>query len=112
MIDARIVVDRARARRRSLVGLGALSGQEQLNDPRQPILPYSTETVEIDGADVPLLRVPFDDGIRELALVDKGRESSVFVDPDEPDVPIEWEGRWRTLESATHLDPNWENFSV
>ncbi len=147
MIDARVVVNRARARRQSLVGLGALSGrtrrfvmgatvtlfatmlvvayllplayglltgvksQEQLNDPRQPILPYSTETVEIDGADVPLLRVPFDDRIRELGLVDKGRESSGFVDPDEPHVPIEWEGRWRTLEPATHLDPNWENFS-
>ena len=56
--------------------------------------------------------VPFDDGTRELALVDKGRESSVFVDPDEPDVPIEWEGRWRTLEPATHLDPQWDNFST
>ncbi len=46
--------------------------------------------------------VPFDDGTRTLALVDKGRESSVFVDPDEPDVLIEWEGRWRTLEPGDH----------
>ena len=57
------------------------------------------------------MMVPFDDGTRALALVDKGREASVFVDPDEPDVPIEWEGRWRTLEPATTLDLHWDNFS-
>ncbi len=60
---------------------------------------------------MPVLRVPFEDGIRELDPVDKGHEASVFVDPDQRDVTIEWEGRWRTLEPATHLDPNWENFS-
>ncbi len=56
--------------------------------------------------------MPFEDGTRELALVDRGRESSVFVDPDEPDVLIDWEGRWRTLEPATHLDPQWDNLST
>jgi multiple sugar transport system permease protein len=92
--------------------VSGLKSDEQMTDPRQPILPTSPETVTIDGEEYDVMRVPFDDGTRELALVDKGRESSVFVDPDEPDVPIEWEGRWRTLEPATHLDPQWDNFST
>jgi multiple sugar transport system permease protein len=89
-----------------------LKSSEQVSDPRQPILPTSPETATIDGEEYEVFVVPFENGTRELALVDKGRESSVFVDPDEPDVPIEWEGRWRTLEPATTLDPHWENFST
>jgi multiple sugar transport system permease protein len=89
-----------------------LKSPEQISDPRQPILPMSAETATIDGEEYPVMAVPFDDGTRALALVDKGREASVFVDPDEPDVPIEWEGRWRTLEPATSLDFHWDNFST
>jgi multiple sugar transport system permease protein len=97
------------------LGYGFITGlksSDQMTDTSQPILPRSAATATIDGEEVPLLRVPFDDGTRTLALVDKGRESSVFVDPAEPDVPIEWEGRWRTLTQATTLDPHWENFST
>ena len=92
--------------------ISGLKSEEQMTDPHQPILPKSAETATIDGEEVPILLVPFEDGTRELALVDRGRESSVFVDPDEPDVLIEWEGRWRTLEPATSLDPQWDNFST
>jgi multiple sugar transport system permease protein len=96
------------------LGYGFITGlksSQQMADPRQPILPMSADTATIDGEEYPVLMVPFDDGTRALALVDKGREASVFVDPDEPDVPIEWEGRWRTLEPAMTLDVHWENFS-
>ncbi len=82
-----------------------IKSDEQMTDPRQSILPKSPETATIDGEEYPMMIVPFDDGTRALALVDKGRESSVFVDPDEPDVLIEWEGRWRTLEPATTSIP-------
>ena len=91
--------------------ISGLKSPEQMTDTSQPILPMSADTATIDGEEVPILLVPFEDGTRRLALVDRGREASVFVDPDEPDVLIEWEGRWRTLESATTLDPHWENFS-
>ncbi len=86
--------------------ISGLKSAEQMTDPRQPILPMSAETATIDGEEYPILLVPFEDGTRELALVDQGREASVFVDPDEPDVLIEWEGRWRTLEPATTSIPN------
>ncbi len=90
----------------------ALKSEDQMSDPRQPILPKSPATVEIDGEEVPVLDVPIDGETRALALVDPGRESSVFVDPAEPDVPIEWVGRWRTLEPQYTLDPNWDNFRI
>jgi len=95
-----------------LYGLvSGLKSPEQMTDPRQEILPMSADTATIDGEEVPILEVPFEDGTRALALVDRGREASVFVDPAEPDVLIEWEGRWRTLEPATRLDLHWDNFS-
>ena len=52
-----------------------LKSPEQMTDPRQPILPMSPETATIDGEEYPIMMVPFDDGTRELALVDKGREA-------------------------------------
>ncbi len=92
--------------------MSALKSEDQMSDPRQLILPKSPATVEIDGEEVPVLDVPIDGETRALALVDPGREASTFVDPAEPDVPIEWVGRWRTLEPQYTLDPNWENFRI
>jgi multiple sugar transport system permease protein len=89
-----------------------LKSSEQMSDPRQPVLPMSPETVTIDGEEYDVMQVPFEEGTRNLALVDKGREESTFVDPEQPDVPIPWEGRWRTLEPAMTWDPHWENFST
>ncbi len=83
----------------------------------QTILPQSPTTVEITegpyaGEAYDLYAVPFDDGLRSLLLVEKGREASTFVDPSAPTVPIEWEGRWRTLDPALVFDPTFENFST
>ncbi len=89
-----------------------LKSESQMSDPHQLILPKSPRTVEVDGEEVPVLDVPIDGETRALALVDPGRESSVFVDPEAPDVLIEWEGRWRTLEPDYYLDPNWDNFRI
>jgi multiple sugar transport system permease protein len=45
-------------------------------------------------------------------LIDAGRESSVFVDPaDASATPIEWQGRWRTLNQAWTFAPEFDNFS-
>jgi multiple sugar transport system permease protein len=57
--------------------------------------------------------VPIDGVIRELAIVQKGRESSVMVDPADPAAgTFTWQGRWRTLEPAYVFDPKIENFST
>jgi multiple sugar transport system permease protein len=46
-------------------------------------------------------------------LIDAGRESSTFVDPnDASQTPIEWQGRWRTLQQAWKFSPLIENFTT
>jgi multiple sugar transport system permease protein len=55
--------------------------------------------------------VPIDGEIKPLALYRKGRQSSWFVDPENPEVgPFEWQGQWRQLERAWEFDPQWSNY--
>ncbi|MEO8612026.1 MAG: carbohydrate ABC transporter permease [Chloroflexota bacterium] len=58
--------------------------------------------------------VPFDDGTtRALALVKKGRTTSQFVDPTNPDAGlIDWTGNWRGLDQVSNLQPHFENFTT
>lgn len=87
----------------------SLKSEEQISNGL--ILPKSPNTVEIDGEDVVLLNVPMEDGTtRQLALVQPGRQQSVFVDPDDPETEIVWEGNWRGLEPDYEFDPYFSNF--
>ncbi|BAN04420.1 carbohydrate ABC transporter permease [Ilumatobacter coccineus] len=95
------------------MGVTSLKTEDQLAN--QQILPKTQATVTITSGefagDHDLLTVPLPDGTSSsLALVQPGRESSGFVDPADPDVLIEWEGRWRTLEPSYAIDPTFENF--
>jgi multiple sugar transport system permease protein len=64
-----------------------------------PILPVEPRTIEYNGEQVEILHVPLEDGtVRLLAIIDKGRNESAFIDPENPDAePILWNGRWRSL---------------
>lgn len=88
----------------------SLKTQEQIQNPR--ILPESPAQFEYEGESLDLFTVPMPDGsVRELALLNPGRESSEFIDPDNIEAgPITWEGRWRTLEPAWELDIQWQNY--
>ncbi len=89
--------------------LTALKSEDQIAN--QDLLPRSAVTTTIDGEEFELFAVPLPDGsVSSLALVQPGREQSTFVDPANPSVEIEWEGRWRTLEPATEFDPRFDNF--
>ncbi len=91
----------------------SLKNIEIISDTSAPILPATPETFEFDGEQVPVLAVPIDGEVRSLALVQPGRESSVFVDPANLDAGfIEWEGRWRQLDASYSLDPQWDNYST
>jgi multiple sugar transport system permease protein len=90
----------------------ALKDSTQLTDTHQPLLPQSPRTVEIGGQTVPVLRVPIDGRTRELAIVEKGRTESVFVDPADPAQRITWQGSWRTLQPAYEFKPQWGNFGA
>ncbi|MDY7102413.1 MAG: carbohydrate ABC transporter permease [Actinomycetota bacterium] len=93
------------------MAITAVKSEQQISDPNSPILPRSPATVTYEGEELELLDVPFDDGTRALAMLQPGRQESVFIDPDDPENPITWEGNWRTLEPAYELDVQWDNFS-
>lgn len=55
--------------------------------------------------------VPVEGDNRKLALYQKGRQSSMFIDPENPEAgPFEWEGNWRQLERDWEAAPQWGNF--
>lgn len=66
-------------------------------------------TYEEEAYDIYL--VPIDGEMQELALYQRGRQSSQFVDPQNPEAgPFEWEGQWRQLDRAWESAPQWGNF--
>lgn len=93
-------------------GLTSLKTKEQISDVDSPILPATAVQFEYEGESYDIYTVPFEDGSsQDLALFTKGRQSSEFIDPENPDAGvIEWEGRWRTLEEARVLSPTWSNY--
>jgi multiple sugar transport system permease protein len=78
----------------------AFKEKSQLTALGAPWYPAQPDTYQLDGTDYPVYDVPLPDGtMAALALIEPGRESSVFVDPAAPEAGhIEWDGRWRTLE--------------
>jgi multiple sugar transport system permease protein len=86
----------------------------QSTTPGAPVWPASRQTAQYQGQDYPVYTVPFPDGTtKQLILVEAGRESSIFIDPsDTTQTPIEWTGRWRTLEQAWTFAPLIDNFTT
>jgi multiple sugar transport system permease protein len=91
----------------------ALKDKDQVSDPNSPILPVSAAVFAYEGEELDVYSVPMPDGsVRELALLEPGREASVFIDPADPGAgPVDWEGRWRSLEPVVGFDPQWGNFA-
>jgi multiple sugar transport system permease protein len=91
----------------------ALKDRPMITEAGSPILPSKPATFIYEGEEYPVLLVPGEDGrMHEWAIIQKGREESVFIDPQNPEAgPIQWTGKWRTLESTWTLSPVWENFS-
>ena len=78
-----------------------------------PPWPAAPLTATYQGAPYPVYAVPIDGTVRNLMIIEKGRESSVMVDPADPSAtPFEWQGRWRTLEQAWQFAPMVENFTT
>jgi multiple sugar transport system permease protein len=81
--------------------------------PGSPVWPAEPRTGTYQGQQFPIFEVPIDGTTRELMLIEKGRESSTFVDPsDAAATPIEWQGRWRTLPQAWRFAPLVDNFTT
>jgi multiple sugar transport system permease protein len=85
----------------------------QASTPGAPVYPATPVTAVYQGETYPIYAVPIDGTTRNLMLVVKGRESSTFVDQNDPSAtPIEWQGRWRTLTQAWTFAPQLENFTT
>ena len=83
----------------------------QLSDRYAPAYPSQQRTFNYEGEDFPIYRVPFEDGERELALINPGRTTSEFVDPANPEAGlIQWEGSWRTLKGVYRFHATLGNF--
>lgn len=91
----------------------ALKDRTMISKPDISILPMREVSYSYEGNEYPLYLVPDEDGkIHEWALYKKGREESTFIDPKNLEAgPLQWQGRWRTLEPVLHFSPVWENFS-
>jgi len=93
--------------------LAVKDSEQQVASATGSILPLETEQFEYEGEEYSIYNVPFEDGtILQLALIKPGRNSSQFIDINNPDSGIiEWEGNWRGLEPVTFVNPKWDNFS-
>jgi multiple sugar transport system permease protein len=93
-----------------LVYSASLSVRGETVEADQPIWPSQPARYNYNGEEVDLFNVTIDGTTRQLALVRPGREASTFVDPANPAQPIEWQGRWRTLDRVWLFSPQWSNF--
>ncbi len=93
--------------------LTSVKSERMISDFRAPLYPASPATFHHDGEELEVFEVVVDGEPRELALLQPGRQRSLFVDPADPAAPpIEWEGSWRLLQPAFALDPQWQNFGA
>jgi len=90
-----------------------LKDRTMISKPDIAILPMREASYSYEGQDYSLYQVPDEDGnVHQWALYKKGREESLFIDPENPAAgPFQWQGRWRTLDPVLNLSLVWENFS-
>jgi multiple sugar transport system permease protein len=93
--------------------LTAFKDLQQIQDANAPFLPSRPVSYTYEGQEYPLMEVPIEGSVKQWALVEKGREASKFVDPQNPSVGlIDWTGRWRTLKPVYRLEPHLGNFAA
>ena len=92
----------------------AFKDQSQLTAVGAPLYPASAQTFSYEGEEYPVYDVPAPDGtVHAWALIEPHREDAVFIDPANPEAgPIEWEGRWRTLQQHWGFDLRLDNFTA
>lgn len=91
--------------------IAALTPNDQFLDANAPILPSTRVKFNYEGKDLIVYNVPFEDGERHLALVKPSRQSSEFVDPQNPEAgTVSWQGNWRSLKAVYKPQPTLDNF--
>ena len=75
----------------------------------QPQYPASVKQFTFNGLPLEMYNVPTADGLKQLAMIEKGQASTIFLDP-ETKQRITWEGSWRSLKRVYYPDPRWSNY--
>jgi multiple sugar transport system permease protein len=89
----------------------SLKTQEQISIVGAPIYPVAPPSVEYKDQELEIFLVPLPDGSeKSLAMLKKGRQESVFIDPETFD-EITWEGSWRALDRPWKFSPTWANYA-
>jgi len=92
--------------------IASLTPSDQFLDRNAPILPSDRETFHYEGRDLIVYNVPMEDGEKHLALYKASRQSSEFIDPENPEAGlITWQGNWRALKAIYHFKPTLENYN-
>jgi multiple sugar transport system permease protein len=90
----------------------SLKTDEQVSLQGSPLWPAKPRVMTYEGKEYEVFKVPTDTGLRELAILKKGRQESQFIDPANPGgEPITWQGSWRTLDRAWEWAPAWSNYT-
>lgn len=91
----------------------ALKEKKQFSDSSAPLYPAQQVEFEFEGKNYPLMLVPIDDEIRELAMVNRSRINAEFIDPANPEAGlIHWEGNWRQLKHVYIPKATFDNFTT
>lgn len=89
----------------------SLKTDSQFSEIGAPWWPASGRKITYEGVEYELYSVPIDGEMRELALYQKGRQSSEMLDPQNLAAgPFVWEGVWRQLDRVYEPAPQWRNF--
>ncbi len=90
---------------------GSLKSKEQLSSLNLSPIPQSPKKFNYNGKDCEMFIVPINGEKKSLAIVKKGREESVFIDPENiTSGEIVWKGKWRTLENDWQTDLQFQNY--
>lgn len=93
-------------------GVYAIKSTDQITQAGSPLWPADPVTIDYQGEALELFLLPLADGERPMALLERGRTKSTFVDPaDLAAPPVAWDGSWRTLQRVWTFAPHWENFA-
>lgn len=91
--------------------ISSLKSKSQIADPQGPILPSAIMSYEYQGQNYDIYTVPIGDEVKQMALIQRGRSSSSFIDIEDPDAGlVDWEGNWRALQPVHELSIQWQNY--
>jgi multiple sugar transport system permease protein len=87
----------------------ALSLGQASTEADQPQYPSTIKKFSFNGQELEMYSVPVEGRVRQLAMIEKGRSESVFLDPVTKQ-RVTWQGSYRSLKRVFGFDPQYANY--